>query len=140
MRAVAHMEPQPLWQGEITERGMLHEQIAPASRQELVREREETRDAVPQLPFHRARIRAVGRFRHGGRTTARGNPPDIEIHKLSEPLSHGPRPAPHGELAATRLERASAAVDPDRQVMRDLRGTPLPGRSLVPIDLRVARE
>src|SRR3989442_14224414 len=30
MGAVAHMEPQPLWQGEIAERGMLHEQIVPA--------------------------------------------------------------------------------------------------------------
>src|SRR5438046_3635220 len=74
MRAVAHMEPQPLWQGEIAERGMLHEQIVPASRQELVRQRDKARHAVPQLPLHRARIGTLGRLRGRRRTTARGNP------------------------------------------------------------------
>src|SRR3989454_8399679 len=63
MRAVAHMEPQPLWQREIAERGMLHEQIVPASRQELVCQRDEARHAVPQLPLHRARIGTLGRLR-----------------------------------------------------------------------------
>src|SRR5437879_13186422 len=56
MRAVAHMDPQHLRQGEIAERGMLHEQIIPASRQELVRQRDKARHAFPQLPLHRARI------------------------------------------------------------------------------------
>src|SRR2546426_2061931 len=74
MRAVAHMEPQPLWQGEIAERGMLHEQIVPASRQELVRQRDKARHAVPQLPLHRARIGTLGRLRCRRGTTARGNP------------------------------------------------------------------
>src|SRR2546430_794239 len=84
MRAVAHMEPQPLWQGEIAERGMFHEQIVPASRQELVCQRDEARHAVPQLPLHRARIGTLGRLRGRRGTTARGNPPDIEIHELAE--------------------------------------------------------
>src|SRR5438046_3738138 len=97
MRAVAYMEPQPLWQGEIAERGMLHEQIVPASRQELVRQRDKARHAVPQLPLHRARIGTLGRLRGRRGTTARGNPPDIEIHELAEPLSQWPRPASRSE-------------------------------------------
>src|SRR2546425_9371992 len=93
MRAVAHMDRQPLGQGGIAERGMLHEQIVPASRQELVRQRDKARHAVPQLPLHHARIGTLGRLRGRRGTTARGNPPDIEIHELAEPLSQWPRPA-----------------------------------------------
>src|SRR5207248_1307192 len=109
MRAVADVKLQPFGQGEIAERGMLHEEIVPAGRQELVREGEEARHAVPQLPLHRAGIRPLGRFGCGRGGTAGGNPSDIEIHKLGKPLSHGSRPAPHRGLGAAlsvRIERA----------------------------------
>ena len=140
MRAVAHMEPQPLWQGEIAERGMLHEQIVPASRQELVRQRDKARHAVPQLPLHRARIGTLGRLRGRRRTTARGNPPDIEIHELAEPLSQWPRPASHGGLGAPVLEHPTAPVDRDGEVVDDLSRGPFPGRSAVPVRLGPARQ
>src|SRR6266566_1461463 len=140
MRAVAHMEPQPLLQGEIAERGMLHEQIVPASRQELVRQRDKACHAVPQLPLHRARIGTLGRLRCRRGTTARGNPPDIEIHELAEPLSQGPRPASHGGLGAPVLEHPTAPVDRDSEVVDDLSRAPFPGRSAVPVRLGPARQ
>src|SRR5439155_15805914 len=98
MRAVADVKLQPFGQREIAERGMSHEEIVPAGRQELVREGEEARYAVPQLPRYRSHIRPKPSLGCGRSWTARWNPPDIEIHELGKPLSHRPRPAPHRGL------------------------------------------
>src|SRR2546426_7219592 len=92
---------------------MLHEQIVPASRQELVRQRDKARHAVPQLPLHRARIGTLGRLRGRRGTTARGNPPDIEIHELAEPLSQWPRavvPRRPRDRKSTRLNSSHLVI------------------------------
>src|SRR6266513_3122990 len=65
---------------------------------------------------------------------------DVCSSDLAEPLTRGAGPPSHRRLAATRLERAPAELERDRQMVHDLRRAPLSRRRLVPVGLRTPRE
>src|SRR3989442_247983 len=140
MHAVADVKAQPLGKRQIPECRVLDEQVVTARRKQFSLEWQEAGHAVAELPFHRAGVRPLGGSRRRGSLAPRRHPPQLQGEKIAEPLTRCAGSPSHRWLAATRLERAPAEFERDREMLHDLRRAPLPRRSRVPVALRAPGE
>src|SRR5207253_4383418 len=70
----------------------------------------------------------------------RRHPPELQGEEIGEPLTRCAASPLHRGLAATRLERAPAELERDREMVHDLRRAPFPRRRPVPVGLRTPRK